>query len=115
MSGIELDAKTGKPAVPHPGLTIYVPSSIADVVEIVGKCNVPGCGAIFRAGEEEAWQKHVGACGRRHMERLHAAMAQPGFMEDWDPEITAHMRGVGRRMAKERRLEIKPNERAGFS
>jgi hypothetical protein len=94
---------------------IYVPSDYADRQVIVGRCLVPGCGAIFHAGEEAAWQRHVGKCARANMDKIKAATKLPAAMEDWDPEITAHMRGVGERMIEEGRLEIKPNERAGFS
>jgi len=113
MSGLELDA-SGKPVVPS-SLTIYVPRGYEEQQVIVGRCLVPGCGAIFREGEEAAWQRHVGRCARANMDRIRARTATPPLMEDFDPEITRHMRGVGRRMIDERRLEIKPNERAGFS
>lgn len=100
------------------GLQILVPPSLAAQVVVVGKCEVPGCGAIFRKGEEEAWQRHVGPCARAHMDRLRAVMDRAGagpLGEDFDPEVTKHMRGVGERMLREGRMTVNPNERAGFS
>jgi hypothetical protein len=35
--------------------------------------------------------------------------------EDPDPEVTAHLKEVGKRMRKEGRWVVKKNERAGFS
>lgn len=95
--------------------TIIVPSSAERPV--VGKCTVPGCDLVFYAGEEVAWQRHVGPCARANLDKIRAVMReQPVFSEDnWDPELAKHMRGVGKRMLKEGRLEVKPHERAGFS
>lgn len=42
--------------------------------------------------------------------------ARLAFMhEDPDPEVTAHLRQVGKKMLREGRMVVKPNERAGFS
>lgn len=102
-------------AAPPP--TLYVPSGHEDV--IVGRCTVPGCGARFYRGEEAAWQKHVGPCARANLDRIHEMIEQKSpaaFREDnWDPEVAAHMRQVGKRMLEEGRLEVKPHERAGHS
>jgi hypothetical protein len=78
-------------------------------------CTVPGCEVRFYADQKDAWQRHVGNCARANMDRIKAATKLPAFMEDYDPEISQHMRGVGERMIEEGRLEIKANERAGFS
>lgn len=100
------------------GLQILVPPGLADEVVIVGRCTVPGCGATFREGEEQAWQQHVGKCARAHIDRLHAVMDRAGagpLGGDWDPEVTRHMRKVGEMMIREGRLTVKPSERAGFN
>lgn len=39
----------------------------------------------------------------------------PFMHEDIDPEISAHMKKVGKRMLAEGRMVVKPSERAGFS
>lgn len=96
---------------------IYVPPGCEDR-DLVGRCLVPGCGAVFYAGQEELWQRHVGDCARRNMDRLREASRRrvPAIIaEDFDPEVSAHMRRLGRRMLAEGRLEVKPSERAGFS
>jgi hypothetical protein len=36
------------------------------------------------------------------------------FHEAQDPEIEAHMKGVGQRMLREGRWTVKPSEKAGF-
>lgn len=112
MRGVVLDS-SGRPAKPLTP-TIYVPRGYEDR-EIIGRCTVPGCGTRFYAGEEAAWQRHVGKCARANLDRIRATMEQPAIMEDFDPEVSKHMRGVGKRMLEERRLEVKPSERAGFS
>lgn len=114
MRGVVLDS-TGKPARPH-GLTILVPKGYEDgEKEPIGRCTVPGCGARFYAGEEQAWQRHVGSCARANLDRIRSSIEAMPIMEDFDPEVSEHMRGVGRRMLAEGRLEVKPSERAGFS
>lgn len=94
---------------------LIVVSSTEDRV-LIGRCLVPGCGAVFHSGEEVAWQRHVGPCARANLDKIHAEMEQQAVFreENWDPEVAEHMRGVGRRMLKEGRLEVKPHERAGF-
>lgn len=104
----------GEPA--RSRLQIAVPRGyVEEQKELIGRCLVPGCGARFYAGQELAWQKHVGRCARANLDRIHAVMEKPPLMDDFDPEVSKHMRGVGERMLEERRLEVKPNERAGFS
>jgi hypothetical protein len=57
-------------------------------------------------------RKHAELANEARTERLEERM--PVF-DEWDPEVAAHMRKVGERMLEERRLEVKPSERAGFS
>jgi hypothetical protein len=77
------------------------------------------CGKVFRRGEEKAWQMHVGACARAHVDQIHAESLRTRIPildpNSWDPEVERHMREVGERMKREGRLEVKPSERAGFS
>lgn len=75
------------------------------------RCNI--CGTRFYDGEQRQWQKHVGDCARANLDDL-KLLNKPIF-EDPDPEVTVHLRKVGRRMIAEGRLEVKPEERAGFS
>jgi hypothetical protein len=91
---------------------LIVPPEYADRAPAF-RCTV--CGMEFPSEQRGAWQRHVGGCARANMDKIKAATKVPPFMEDYDPEITQHMRGVGKRMIEEGRLEIKPNERAGFS
>jgi hypothetical protein len=102
-------------AHPGRGLQILVPRGYEDA-EVIGKCLVPGCGARFYAGQESQWQAHVGPCARRNMDRIEAVRppSLPIF-EDFDPEVSAHLRNVGRRMLREGRLEVRKNEGAGHS
>ncbi len=102
--------------------TLHVPREYADGEEnpLVGKCLVPGCGQVFHRGQEDLWQKHVGWCARRNRDALEESIAEirerRGVLDPdaWDPEIHEHMQKVGRRMRREGRLTVKPNERAGF-
>jgi hypothetical protein len=100
---------------PRGALQIIVPRSVTDEAnELVGHCLVPGCGARFYKGQEIQWQRHVGECARRNIDRIRAATAPRGpsiLHEDFDPEATAYLRDVGRRMLREGRLEMRPNER----
>ncbi len=97
-------------------LQIYVPRGYER--KIVGICHV--CGARFGEGMEAAWHRHVPACARAHLDEIRASTpAQrrkdtPFDPELWDPEVEDHMAAVGRRMRREGRFEVKPNERAGF-
>jgi hypothetical protein len=96
------------------GLQILVPRGYEDA-EVIGKCLVPGCGARFYAGDEAAWEKHVGPCARKNLDRIHALKRSLPIFEDYDPEVSKHLRGVGKRMLREGRLEVRKNEGAGFS
>lgn len=89
---------------------------IADTGEpVVYHCTV--CGWGFTGNEQREWQRHVGECARKNMDEIRAKSKQMAVFdeENWDPEVAAHMRKVGQRMLKEGRLEVKPEERAGFS
>lgn len=100
---------------------LIVPGVRDDEPEFV--CTVPvnadgdTCGHLFYPGEERAYQKHVGKCAREHIDVIRAASPRTRneIFEPWDPEVAAHMEKVGKRMIEERRLEVKPSERAGFS
>src|SRR5438552_18365309 len=91
----------------------------APPTRVVGVCHV--CGSEFGEGQEQTWQKHVGDCARKHMDEILAMRPSernkggPFDPETWDPEVEAHMAEVGRRMLRERRLEVLPHERAGHS
>jgi hypothetical protein len=81
-------------------------------------CRVPTgpediCGKPFYPGEELAWQRHVGECARAHMDAIkeRSPASRNAWAEDWDPEYSAFMEKVGRRMLAEGRWETKPNER----
>ena len=93
------------------GLQILVPRGYEDQTPAF-RCLVPGCGAVFFEGERAAWEHHVGPCARANRDRLPRSQAA---MEDFDPEVSAHLRRVGERMLAEGRMEVKPNEAAGFS
>lgn len=97
------------------GLTILVPRGNEDPLSLL--CLVPGCGKAFARGEKEAWQRHCASCAKANLDKIHAAMdRRPALMrEDFDPEVSKHMRQVGARMIEEGRLEVKPSERAGHS
>ena len=111
---------------PRPGgLTILVPRGYEqpDGPEPTMVCRVPTgdgevCGKAFYPGEERKWQRHVGECAARHRDKIETQSPRtrlPIFSDEaWDPEISAHMRKVGDRMIREGRLEVRPNERAGF-
>jgi hypothetical protein len=110
------------PKNPPRALEIFVPTGYEeDRGAVVGKCLVPGCGARFYKGQEDRWQKHVGDCARRHLDEIRAlAPSEKNKGTVFDPagvdqEVAAHMRRVGRRMRREGRLTVNPNERAGFS
>lgn len=115
--GVLLDARRRPRARP---LTILVPRGHEqeDVV-IVGRCHV--CGSEFGPGEEQAWRSHVGKCARAHIDEIRASAPSErvkGTLWDpnnFDPEVDAHMREVGRRMLREGRWEVLPHERAGLS
>lgn len=121
MSGLLLDPRTGRPETRAPGLTLYVPQGYEDEDPYPLKCLVPGCGARFSIDHKPLWERHVGECARANLDALREispVARQKGtvFDEDsWDPELAEHMRGVGERMQREGRMEVRPNERAGFS
>jgi hypothetical protein len=109
------------PGDTKPGLQILVPRGYEDDGTLpdqtpVGLCLI--CEAKFYRGQEDEWQRHVGACARAHRAEIEEALEKRRksiFNEDnWDPEIAAHMREVGERMKREGRLEVLPSERAGF-
>lgn len=90
---------------------------------MIGVCHVCplfGRETRFYAGEEQAWQRHVGQCARAHLDELralapsHADKGTPFDPENWDPEVDKHMLQVGKRMLEEGRFEVKPHERAGL-
>jgi hypothetical protein len=106
------------PRQPRHDLTILVPRGYEEEKpDPIGRCLVPGCGAKFFKGEEKAWQMHVGKCARANMDKIEAIQKanRESIFAPWDPEVTSHLLGVGRRMRQEGRLTIKPSERAGFS
>jgi hypothetical protein len=98
-------------------LQILVPRDYAtDPPPIVGQCSL--CELVFY-GQDEARRhfernarKHAEMANEMRQERLEERM--PVF-EEWDPEVAAHLRKVGERMVAEGRLEVRPDERAGFS
>lgn len=106
------------PAGVNPGLTIHVPRGYERDGEVkIGVCRVPGCGAKFFKGQEEAWQRHVGKCARANIDRLRSMSPRnkhSGIFDEaaWDPEVASHLKTVGRRMLEEGRLEMRPSERA---
>lgn len=87
----------------------------------VFKCNVPGCKTVFYAGQERAYQRHVGVCARRNIDRIRAELPSEqnkGTIFDTannDVELEQHFKGVWGRMKEEGRMEVKPNEAAGLS
>lgn len=115
---------------PNGAPQIFVPQGYEDgPVTVVGRCEI--CGEEFREeGQEQAWQQHVGACARRHADRLEEALEKRRRSvfneENWDPEVADHLRDVaGKRMleavdklgveraVRDGHLEVRPNERAG--
>lgn len=76
------------------------------------------CGTGFYDNELAAFQRHVGPCAKSNLAELKAQSLKarmPVFdPENWDPEVRAHMDKVGETMKRERRLTVKPSERAGF-
>lgn len=101
---------------PRGGLTIHIPAG-ADVRPKTGECFL--CGAEFREGDDVV--RHMKTCIPAAGHEVQSAEYEKRdrmeiFQEDaWDPEVAAHLRNVGKQMLREGRLEMKPNERAGFS
>jgi hypothetical protein len=98
------------------GLTILVPRGYesGDAPTPVGECLL--CEVQFFT-EEDA-QRHFRRNARKHASLAEEAKQEaleermPVFSEEsWDPEYSAHMREVGRRMLREGRLTTKPHER----
>jgi hypothetical protein len=88
-------------------------------VDPVGGCVL--CEQVFYT-ERDA-RRHFEQNARRHLElaREAAAMVDRRPIEEripilapWDPEVAEHMRKVGARMLRERRLTVRKSERAGF-
>jgi hypothetical protein len=101
---------------------LFIPGVTRDDEDPQFVCTVPvdvagtPCGREFYEDERLAFQHHVGACAREHMEHIQAQRLTarlPAFAP-WDEEVEAHMRVVGERMRREGRLTVRPNERAGF-
>jgi hypothetical protein len=98
--------------------TLHVPRGYEtqEEVVLVGTCST--CDRIFHRGEEDEWQRHVGWCARQNLPDVLAAREARKsrlevFSEEaWDPELARHFRRVGDRMLAERRLQMRPNERA---
>lgn len=104
--------------------SIVLPRSCADLAApppLVGKCLVPGCGAVFYKGHEDAWQAHTARCGEEHIDDIRAmapSERNKGTIfdhRDRDFEMERHFRRVREDMGREGRMTVKPNERAGFS
>jgi hypothetical protein len=84
--------------------------------EVIGKCYA--CGLEFYEGEEKTAPLHMGKCARANLDKLKARDDRlPLFRPESnpDPEVEAHLLEVGKRMVREGRMVVKPNERAGFS
>jgi hypothetical protein len=85
--------------------------------EPIGQCDL--CATPFYSQRDLV--AHLGTI--EHREATEAALAEREahkkslavVFDDPDPEITAHMKQVGKRMRKEGRWVVKKNERAGFS
>lgn len=112
----------GESALEQPVRQLYVPAGqgLESTVlpgKRVGLCTV--CGARFYSGEEAAWERHVGACAREHIDEIHEAgqkARQVGTIFDpdqWDPEAEAALKKTGELMLKEGRMTLKPHERIG--
>lgn len=121
MSGLILPGDTPR----RGGLTILVPRGYEDVEgpKPIGVCTVQVgggqvCNTPFFPGEERDYQRHVARCAQEHMAEIVAASPRtrmPIFDEsEWDPEVAAHMKKVGKRMLQEGRMVVRKNERAGF-
>lgn len=80
----------------------------------VGVCST--CDKRFYAGEEQAWQKHVGQCAMDHLPEILEARAEQKrrmaiFNESWNPDVDAHLAKVGEKMLREGRLVMHKSER----
>lgn len=120
----------GEAQRPRDSLQILVPCGYENgEVVVVGHCLI--CECKFYAGEEQAWQRHVGRCARENMDSIQQASLKqrmPVFDEEtWDPEVQEHLKnGAGRRMReavdklgvaraiRDGHMEARPNEKAGL-
>lgn len=77
------------------------------------------CGQVFELERQGDYDRHRTGCAAEHINEIRAGSPRarmPIFdPANWDPEVDAHMRQLGEKMRKERRLVVKPSERAGFS
>lgn len=75
------------------------------------------CGAQFTEAQQTAFEHHTGKCAREHMDEIRAHSTRGTMFDsnEWDPEVDAHMRKVGKRMKAEGRMTVNPNDKAGFS
>lgn len=119
-AGIILDS-TGKPLQARTR-RLFVPNGHEDEAPI-GHCWVcqmaKGVATKFYAGEEEAWQRHVGLCARANMDVIRANSPfernrDNVFGQSQDPEAEEHLLKIGRRMVAEGRYELKRSERAAL-
>lgn len=116
MSGVILNARGARSA--SRDLTIILPRSAAQE-RVPFRCTL--CGARFTKSQAELYERHVGDCARKNIDEIRAnapsarRAGTPFDPNNWDPEVERHMLAVGRRMIAERRLEVKPHERAGDS
>ena len=82
-----------------------------------GECYL--CGEVFTSDVDTV--RHMRVCVSQAGHEVRAAEYERRerlwmFQEEnWDPEVAAHLKQVGKRMLAEGRWEVHPNERAGFS
>jgi ABC-type histidine transport system ATPase subunit len=102
---------------------LILPAHIAEDPEpelicTVTLANGETCGAAFTRTQHRKYAAHVAQCATQNLATIRAESLKermPIFDDDaWDPEISKHMREVGRRMIREKRLEVLPSEKAGF-
>lgn len=93
---------------------LWLPSTVREPVKKKPTCLL--CGQEFSAAQMLDYETHVGDCARAHAQEIHEMSEErrKSVFEPWDPEVADHMHKVGERMKQERRLEVKPSERAGF-
>ena len=115
-TGVILNARGQRAA--SRDLTIILPRSAAQE-RVPFRCTL--CGARFTKSQAQLYEHHVGDCARKNIDEIRAnapsvrRAGTPFDPNNWDPEVEQHMLGVGRRMLREGRLEVKPHERAGGS
>ena len=63
-------------------------------------------GDLFSPRERAKWQAHVGPCARSNPK----TSPEHVFGPSPDPEYEAHMRRLGERMRREKRLEVEKHE-----